>query len=222
MDIFTYRWAPDTGKPKACIQISHGLGEHAERYTEFAEHFTSKGFACYANDQRGHGRTAGVESRRGILGPGGWDSVVKDLKQLTDIIKKEFPGTPVFFVGHSWGAYLGQDYAQRFGSELKGLVQSGSSGRQSFVVQNFGVLLAKRAVRKLGADTPSELAYRLTFQAFNRKFLPSPTGTDFDWLSRDPAVVKKYTGDPWCGFRISNGGALEMILGVKKTWNPRN
>jgi len=86
---------------RACIQISHGLGEHAERYTGFAEHFTGKGFVCYANDHRGHGRTAGVESRRGILGPGGWDSVVKDLKQLTDIIHNECPSTPVFFVGHS-------------------------------------------------------------------------------------------------------------------------
>ena len=207
---------------RACIQISHGLGEHAERYTGFAEHFTGKGFVCYANDHRGHGRTAGVESRRGILGPGGWDSVVKDLKLLTDIIHNECPGTPVFFVGHSWGAYLGQDYAQRFGSALNGLVQSGSTGQQSFVIQNFGVLLARRAVRKLGADTPSELTYRLTFQAFNRKFLPSPTGTDFDWLSRDPAVVKKYTGDPWCGFKISTGAALEMILGLKKTWKPQN
>jgi alpha-beta hydrolase superfamily lysophospholipase len=222
IDIFTYKWAPDSGEVKACIQISHGLGEHAARYTGFAECFTGNGFVCYANDHRGHGRTAGVESRRGILGPGGWDSVVKDLKQLTDLIRNEHPGVPVFLVGHSWGAYLGQDYAQRFGSALKGLVQSGSTGRQSFVVQNFGVVLARRAVRKLGAETPSQLTYRLTFKAFNRKFLPSPTGTDFDWLSRDPAVVKKYASDPWCGFEISTGAALEMILGLKKTWNPRN
>jgi alpha-beta hydrolase superfamily lysophospholipase len=222
IDIFTYKWLPDSGEPKGCIQIAHGLGEHAERYAGFAERFTAEGFACYANDHRGHGRTAGVEARRGILGPGGWDSVVKDLKQLTDIIKNEFPGKPVFYVGHSWGSYLGQDYAQRFGSALKGLVQSGSTGHQSFVVQNFGVLLARRAVRKLGADTPSGLAYDLTFKAFNKAFLPSPTGTDFDWLSRDPAVVKKYTGDPWCGFKISNGASLQMILGMKNTWKPQN
>jgi alpha-beta hydrolase superfamily lysophospholipase len=222
MDIFTYRWAPDTEEPRACIQISHGLGEHARRYEGFAEYFTGHGIACFANDHRGHGRTAGVESRRGIFGPGGWDSVVKDMKQLTDIIKKEYPGAPVFCVGHSWGAYLGQDYAQRFGSELKGFVQSGSTGHQSFVVQNFGVLLGRRAIRKLGTDAPSELTYRLSFQTFNRRFLPSPTGSDFDWLSRDPAVTRKYISDPWCGFRISTGSSLELILGMKKTWTPRN
>lgn len=222
VDVFVYRWLPDAGEPKACIQIAHGLSEHAERYTDFAGRFTREGFACYANDHRGHGKTAGAESRRGVLGPGGWDSVVKDLKQLTDIIKKEYPGKPVFYVGHSWGAYLGQDYAQRYGSVIKGFVQSGSTGHQSFVVQNFGVLLARREIRKVGAETPSDLAYNLTFKAFNKKFLPSPTGTDFDWLSRDSTVVKKYTSDPWCGFRISSGAALEMILGLKKTWRPEN
>lgn len=222
IDIFTYKWAPDAAKPTACIQVSHGLAEHAGRYAEFAEYFTGKGFVCYANDHRGHGRTAGVESRRGILGPGGWGAVVEDMKQLTDRITTEYPGLPVFLVGHSWGAYLGQDYAQRFGSALRGLVQTGSTGHQSFVIQVFGVLLARRSVRKLGADTPSDLTYRLTFQTFNKRFLPSPTGTDFDWLSRDPAVVKKYTGDPWCGFKMSTGASLEMILGLKNTWKPQN
>jgi alpha-beta hydrolase superfamily lysophospholipase len=222
IDVFTYKWVPDAGEPKACIQISHGLGEHAGRYAGFAERFTAEGFACYANDHRGHGKTAGVESRRGVLGPGGWDSVVKDMKQLTDIIKKEYPAQPVFYVGHSWGAYLGQDYAERFGSGLKGLVQSGSTGHQPFVVRNLGAMLSRREIRKLGAETPSEFAYNLTFKAFNKKFLPSPTGTDFDWLSRDPAVVKKYAADPWCGFKMSTGMALELALGMKRMWNPQN
>jgi alpha-beta hydrolase superfamily lysophospholipase len=222
MDIFVYKWVPDSGEPKACIQIVHGVGEHAERHAGFAERFTREGFACYANDHRGHGKTAGAESRKGVLGPGGWDSVVMDLKQLTDIMKKEYSGAPVFLVGHSWGAILGQDYAERYGSALKGLVQTGSAGHQSFVVQNFGALLARRSVRKLGADTPSDLAYNLTFKAFNKKFLPSTTGTDFDWLSRDPAVVKKYVSDSWCGFRMSTGASLELIEGVKRTWRPEN
>jgi alpha-beta hydrolase superfamily lysophospholipase len=222
MDIFVYRWAPDKGEPKACLQIAHGLGEHAGRYEAFAERFTREGFACYANDHRGHGKTAGVESRKGVLGPGGWDSVVTDLKQLTDTIGKEHPGVPVFFVGHSWGSYLGQDFAQRYGSAIRGLVQSGSCGHQSFVVQNFGALLSRREVKRLGTDTPSQLAYNLTFKAFNKRFLPSATGTDFDWLSRDTAVVKKYTSDAWCGFRISTGTALELITGMKNVWRPEN
>src|SRR6059058_211151 len=48
------------GQPpvKAAVQIAHGMAEHAERYTRFAERLTSAGYAVYAHDHRGHGGTA--------------------------------------------------------------------------------------------------------------------------------------------------------------------
>lgn len=222
IDVFTYRWEPDGEEPKAVIQIAHGLAEHAGRYVGFAERLTREGYACYANDLRGHGKTSCADVPQGTLGPGGWDSVVRDMKQLTGRIEADHPGLPIFLVGHSWGAYLGQDYAQLHGSGLRGLVQSGSVGSQPFVVRRFGAILARREVRKLGADTPSRLAYNLSFRAYNKSFLPSATDSDFDWLSRDPEVVRKYVADPCCGFMMASGTALEMVLGMKRIWKPEN
>ncbi|MHA1455916.1 MAG: alpha/beta hydrolase [Promethearchaeota archaeon] len=56
VEIFVYRWLPDE-KPKAIVQIAHGLGEHAARYTRVAEEFVKAGYATYADDHRGHGKT---------------------------------------------------------------------------------------------------------------------------------------------------------------------
>ncbi|MFH1313059.1 MAG: alpha/beta hydrolase, partial [Candidatus Eisenbacteria bacterium] len=125
VEVFVYKWSPGSS-PEAAVQIAHGLAEHAARYEEFAEFLTGAGYVCYADDHRGHGKTAGDGKNLGRLGPGGWDSTVKALKALTDIIKKDNPGIPLFMIGHSWGSLLAQDYIEQWGSEIKGIILSGT------------------------------------------------------------------------------------------------
>jgi len=111
IEIFVYKWEPDN-PPKAVVQIVHGLAEHAKRYARIAEALCNDGYVCYANDARGHGRTAGdltektLEGNAGVLGPNGWRGVVNDLHELTNIVKKDHPNLPIFLIGHSWGAML--------------------------------------------------------------------------------------------------------------------
>src|SRR6516225_3883079 len=78
--IFVYRWRPDIGVGKAVIHIAHGLAEHGGRYERLAEALTNGGYDVYANDHRGHGRTAVTQDDVGYLGDqAGWDRVVNDL-----------------------------------------------------------------------------------------------------------------------------------------------
>ena len=108
VEIFVYKWAPDAA-PRAAVQLSHGLAEHAERYGRFAEALCREGFVCYADDHRGHGRTAGdfaqpaVRERIGYLGPDGWRGTVNEIHELSKIVRQENPGLPLFLFGHSWG-----------------------------------------------------------------------------------------------------------------------
>ena len=44
-------------KPKALLQISHGMVEHAGRYNEFAEYMAKNGYTVFADDHRAHGET---------------------------------------------------------------------------------------------------------------------------------------------------------------------
>ena len=45
--------------PRAAICVTHGLGEHGDRYIPFAAAMNAAGFTVYIHDQRGHGRKIG-------------------------------------------------------------------------------------------------------------------------------------------------------------------
>ena len=66
VSLFVYRWPPDA-PPKAVVQIIHGLAEHAARYARIAAALCSAGYAVYADDHRGHGRTARTPAELGLL-----------------------------------------------------------------------------------------------------------------------------------------------------------
>ncbi len=218
VDIFVYKWLSDGQAPKAAVQISHGMQEHAGRYAELAELLTKNGYAVYANDQRGHGKTAIGQDRQGQLGPGGWDSTVKDLKQLTDRIKSELPGIPVFLLGHSWGSFLAQNYIGKWGGELKGAILSGTHGKDPLV--KLGVMLGKRDAKRRGPVAQGGILETLSVGSLNKKF--EPARTPKDWLNRDPMEVDKYIADPWCGKPFPNGFFFELTKLLADTWNTHN
>jgi pimeloyl-ACP methyl ester carboxylesterase len=70
-----YEWP--VAKPKAVVQLVHGLGEHAMRYDHVAIALNRAGYSVYADDHRGHGVTGkrmsetGLSKHTGDLGPGG-------------------------------------------------------------------------------------------------------------------------------------------------------
>src|ERR1700743_1359780 len=74
--ITAYRWDP-AGAPRAVVQITHGMGEHAQRYDHVARALNDAGYVVYAQDHRGHG--ASVISEPGNLGDGGWPALVDDI-----------------------------------------------------------------------------------------------------------------------------------------------
>lgn len=101
IEIFVRHFQPDKGRPKAAIQIEHGVAEHSGRYFEMARRFCDAGYACYADDHRGHGRTAESTGGPGKIVPGGWDAVVRDLALITDRIEADHPGLPVLIMSGS-------------------------------------------------------------------------------------------------------------------------
>ena len=227
IEIFVYKWEPDTS-PKAAIQIIHGLAEHSKRYTRVAEVLCKEGFICYANDQRGHGLTAGdlteatLEGNAGVLGDNGWDGIVEDIHQLSEIIKKENPNLPLFLLGHSWGAFLAQDYIQRWGNELKGCILSGTNGKVRGLVIRAGKIILKGEIKKLSPTAPSQKMYDMNFKTNNREWKNDEGATGFEWLSRDKNEVQKYIDDPWCGFVPPASLWLEFLLGFEKIYNSGN
>ena len=99
MSLFVYRWLPEA-PPKAIVQIAHGLAEHAGRYARAAEELSRAGCAVYANDHRGHGRTATTPAELGLFAErNGWAKCVEDLWLLNRRIASEHPGVPSVLLG---------------------------------------------------------------------------------------------------------------------------
>ena len=63
LTLYAQRWQPRTGEPRAAVVIHHGLADHSDRYAGFAERLVHAGYAVWAFDMRGHGRSAGVRVR---------------------------------------------------------------------------------------------------------------------------------------------------------------
>lgn len=210
-------WVP-RGEVVAAVQIAHGMQEYALRYENVARALTEKGFAVYANDHRGHGRSLIEPQRLGHLGSGGTESVLKDMKQLSDIIVERHPGKPLFLVGHSWGSFLSQAYAQRWGKALSGLVLSGSNGKNPLV--KIGVYVSRLVAALRGADRTAGLLDALSVGGLNKQFEPGQTG--LEWLSRDPSVVKAYVDDPLCGAPFPNSFFVEMTALLASAWAAEN
>ena len=70
-----YEWS-NGEKPKAILQIAHGVTEYAERYTKLAEYLSDKGIMVIANDHIGHGYSQNEDgSNKMCFGAeGSWDS----------------------------------------------------------------------------------------------------------------------------------------------------
>jgi len=217
--LHVYVWTPD-GAPKAVVQIAHGMAEHAARYEGFAEHLTARGYAVYAQDHRGHGKTAGSLEHVGYFADSdGFEKVVEDLYAVTRTIQAAHPELPIFLFGHSMGSIIARAYVMSHADALRGLVLTGAGGDPGALAK-VGAALAFGEGLVRGRKARSKLLDTMTFGRFNDAFKPARTG--FDWLSRDKAEVDKYIADPWCGGTFTAGFFGDLLHGVGVVNNPAN
>jgi alpha-beta hydrolase superfamily lysophospholipase len=213
VDIQVYEWLPD--KPeniKAILQIAHGMAEHASRYSNFAEFMVSNNFAVYANDHRGHGKTAGSLENVGFIAPkNGWNLMVNDFRQISLHIKKKHTDKALYVFGHSMGSFIVRNFIANPGIKIEGAILSGTGGNPGLLGQ-IGVLLTKLIMLFYPAKSPSPFMDRLSFGKFNNAF--KPNRTKFDWLSRDNIQVYKYIDDPFCGTIFSIGFFNNLLNGL--------
>jgi acylglycerol lipase len=118
-NIYYQCWLPEK-KVKAVILIAHGFGEHSGRYGNVVNYFIPKGYAIYALDHRGHGRSDGER-----VHVDDFNEYIKDLRIFFNIVRKEKPDEKIFLVGHSMGSNIVLLYALEYQQELAGLVTSG-------------------------------------------------------------------------------------------------
>ena len=197
-EIAGYRWDP-VGQPRGAVQLTHGMGEHVQRYDALARAITGRGLVAYGQDHRGHGATARSADELGQLGPDGWSQLVGDIDLLVSRIRDEQPGLPLVLLAHSMGSFAVQQYLLDHSDRVNAVVLTGTTALDQLEPA-------------LDLDKPIDLAM------FNAAF--EPARTEFDWLSRDEAIVDAYIADPRCGFGIDTDAAKDMFAGARRVADP--
>jgi len=168
--LYGQAWLPDR-PPRASVVVAHGLAEHGGRYADLAARLVAKGYAVYAMDHRGHGRSSGHRANIDRF-----DYLVSDLAAFVGRAQREHPGAPVILLGHSMGGAIALAGALKYQDVLRALVLSAPSLAAGDALPAFKLLL----VRMLSTLAPTTGVLTLPASA----------------VSRDPAVVRAYDRDP--------------------------
>ena len=217
--IHALKCIPD-GKPKAVVQIAHGIAEYIGRYKDFMAFLADNGYLAVGNDHLGHGETIALGGEQGFFAESdGWNYVVSDMVRLHDKISAEYPDIPYVFFGHSMGSFLTRTYLIDHPDKYDAAIISGT-GHQSPLMVFGGYALATLAVKKDGPHAIGTQLNDVAFGAYNKGF-ENPR-TAFDWLSRDNEVVDRYINDPLCGFVATVSLFRDMMGGIKYITKQQN
>lgn len=217
--IHALKCVPD-GKPRAVVQIAHGIAEHIDRYRPFMEFLADNGFVAAGNDHLGHGKSIRVPKEQGFFAEkDGWWRVVDDMDKLHGIMSKEYPELPYVLFGHSMGSFLTRTYLIKHPDRYDAVILSGT-GHQSPALVLGGNAAASVMAKLNGAIGDGAKLDSLAFGTYLSK-IENPR-TKFDWLSRDTEQVDKYIADPLCGFVGKIGLYRDMMQGIKFITSEKN
>lgn len=203
-------WEPEH-KPKAVLQIVHGMAEHIERYADFAGFFVRNGILVVGADTASHGKSREPGGVKGYFGENnGWDALVQDISAVHAHIKNVYYDVPCFLFGHSMGSFLARSYSAREGAQMDGFIFCGTAGANPALP--VAKAIARHEIHKKGATAQSPLLNNLSFGAYNKAFRPNRT--EFDWLSVNEANVDAYVADDECGYVFTAGGFRDLFDGL--------
>lgn len=171
-------WIPENEKAIVCFV--HGIGEHYRRYSEMAEYLNVQGFAVFAYDQRGHGKT---EGKRGHSPS--YSLLLDDVENIMKHARSIYPDLPMFLYGHSWGGNIVANFLlKRKTREIVGAILSAPWLELKLSISP----LLLSVVKFINNIYPSFTQ--------NNRVVP-------ELLSKNPEEVKAYMQDPLVHARIS-------------------
>jgi len=207
-DIRAVKYIPE-GKPKAILQIAHGMVEFIDRYEPFAKFLCSKGYLVVGNDHLGHGGSVTSKDNWGYFCENdGYKVVLEDLHTLTIITKKEYPNLPYFFLGHSMGSFFARDYIIHYGNELKACIVMGTGQQPLPMLKVAKTITRSNAIAK-GWHYRSKTVNAMAMGANNKKWEPSLTHCD--WLTKDNTIVEWYSKEPRCQYVFTLNGFYNLF-----------
>lgn len=121
-EIYCTLW-DDVDAPKGVVQLVHGMAEYAGHYDEVARYFNTRGYIVFGDDHRAHGRTE-TDENRGKHKGNIFKKTLQDELFFREWLKEKYD-LPVFLLGHSYGSFLSQAFAQA-GTDVRAIALVGS------------------------------------------------------------------------------------------------
>lgn len=195
------------GEVRAVVIIHHGMAEHINRYADYVKHLTDMGYAVFMHDMANHGKSNQKTELLGYFGENdGYKNLVKDLKTVYDLAKKEFPDKKIIMFGHSMGSFIVRCFDCAYPGASDASVYMGTGG--SNPAAGMGKAISNLIASIKGSTYKSKMLDKITFVSFNKK---TDKKTSFDWLTRDSAIVQKYIDDDYCGFLFTVKGMNDLV-----------
>jgi alpha-beta hydrolase superfamily lysophospholipase len=177
-------WQP-AGAPRAVVVLCHGVNSHGGQYEWPAGQLAGDGYAVYALDLRGRGRSAGERFYVDDVA-----EYVDDLAGTIAIARSRHPGLPVFLLGHSAGGVVSATYVLDHQAELAGFIC------ESFAFQVPAPGFALAAIKGVARVAPKLPVLKLL-------------NGDF---SRDPAVVARLDDDPLTAHEVQPAATVAALV----------
>ena len=184
VDIFYRVWQPD-GAPRAAVVFCHGVNSHGGQYFWAAEQLVGAGYAVFALDLRGRGRSQGERFYVEDVA-----DYVADVAGTIAIAKARHPGLKLFLLGHSAGGVTSATYVLDHQAEIDGFIC------ESFAFQVPAPGFALAAIKGLSHIAPRLGVLRLKNEDF----------------SRDPEWVAALNADPYIKDEVQPAATVAALV----------
>lgn len=171
--------------PRAVVVICHGVNSHSGQYLWTGEQLAAAGFAVYAYDHRGRGKSEGPRFYIDDV-----SDYTEDLGTLIHLAKSREPGLKVFLLGHSAGGVVGCTWSLDHQAEIAGFIC------ESFAYQVPAPAPVLAVVRFLGKVAPKLPVLKLHMKDF----------------TRDPAALAALEDDPLCRGEVQPARTVASLL----------
>ncbi len=176
-NLFEQYWQPENSR--ATLIIVHGLAEYSSRYEHVAAALAESNIATATFDLRGHGQSDGKRSFVNRFA-----DYLRDLAIFVDRVPAKNHDKPLFLLGHSMGGAIALLYSLDYQHQFSGLILSSAALK---IHDDFSPILQQLS-GVIAAILPKLPTLKI----------------DSKFISRDPAVVRKYDDDP----QIYHGGTI--------------
>jgi len=171
-------WKPQKPSRKIFLYI-HGIESHGSWFSKTASLLARRGYAVYAPDRRGSGKSEGV---RGHLQS--YMDTLRDIKVLYNSLKDGRPDIEIYCIGMSLGASIAVNYSLYYPEDFRGLV-----------------LLSPAIETKIDLPLKTKALAFLSSLLAAQKLFPIPIDIDMfaqnrdviDFIESDPLRVKEVT-----------------------------